>query len=484
MKVKNFLIFIFFIIFLSSVVSFAQAHDICEHVASINATAGDTSSTFYLKDICKDTVFTIHVPKGTTDMKLTFQNINEDYCCEGPEINALLSDSEDTAFSDNPPDVGNIIVWTFSNATGFSSDKGVGLDDTFYMQPESGATLLVEMDTSSGTVDKEYYFKFKALTHIDTVTIQLSVDNSTFDAGSCNATEPPSSNEESFGCSASDECSKCPSGGESPIPGENHNPYGGSGSGSSGTGGGTSGGSSGSGGTGGTSGCHWVIDPHTCSARLVCRGAPPSGGGSVPPPPSHVGCRGTPVPKPFNIRTTETETMSGSQQQGGGTSPFGGLFSPKKPFRGGAGSTASGASHGGTSISGARTIKCEGSCLSDPSIPKFYTSRDEYLIGENISAAIYVPSYPQPVDVYVAVEAPGFTYWIITPSGAVLYRNNIPPYATNVTSSIATAFNLNQLIPLSEGTYTLYILVVPAGADLNNLQEYILVYTQFKLESP
>ena len=481
------IILLLFIVFFGFHIARASTYTVCQHVVSLKT---ETNASYYLKDICKNDVFKVVIPKGTKSFTLFFNNINEKYCCEGPKVAAVLSDSDSVVPSGSGTDVDNVIDWYFLGGK-WSSDAKVALSDTFLMDPLAGSSLQINIEASGNGTSDEYYIVFKALTHIDFVQISLSVDSKTFDLGSCKDASLPEDEKtyKSYGCLAEKVCSSCSKEKiKDPIKISSATGYGAS-VGSSKTSTSTKSTYSTRARTSSSTvvekkECHWVVDPEECVARLVCTGT--TTGGSLPPPPKPCsGCCGGKVPKPFNTAPRKVETsQSGSTQEAAWQSPFAGMFSAKKSFKGGTSSSGGSSTQTTTkTISGKKTIFCEKACLSDLNTPKFYASEEEYLLGDAIPVAIYVPGYGEPVDVYAAIEDPKGNYWILTSNGAILYNGSVPVYASRVTTPVAAAFNLNQLMPIYEGPYTLYILVVPSGTSLDNLKDYILVYTKFNVKT-
>lgn len=364
------------------------------------------------------------------------------------------------------------------------------------MDPGSGSSLLMyfSSDLNSGT-GEEYVLRLKTLTHVDVIQIDVTVNGTNFDAGSCDNATLPDNNTISLGNLASDnssECVKVESTSSSPIG------YGGSSSstGSSSSGSGTSGST--------TTQCHYelVCEPcgfdcfySTCTYKQVCTSSSTgTSSGSSSTSSSTSGSTytsGSPVRSPFSLIYNRGQTTSNTptQQQ---TLPFWAkaLSGNKLPFGSSGGSLSSGAGTATTKpvISGKTSFSCDVACVSDPAKPKFYADGKEYSIGEQVPVYVYVPEYESAVDVYMAVVDPDGQYWIVTVLGnsAVAYKysesSSIKPYAFNLSSALNEWFYLNNVVPLSKaGTYTLYMLVVPAGTDLRSLNNYQLSYYEFKV---
>jgi hypothetical protein len=100
------------------------------------------------------------------------------------------------------------------------------------------------------------------------------------------------------------------------------------------------------------------------------------------------------------------------------------------------------------------------------------------------------PAYESPVDTYAAIQLPDGTLYCIDSNGSL--TESLVPYATNSTQAhsdtifdefdVCTPFG--PAIP--EGTYYVYMLVLPAGQDINNVDwandAYDLTYFSFDVK--
>ena len=115
--------------------------------------------------------------------------------------------------------------------------------------------------------------------------------------------------------------------------------------------------------------------------------------------------------------------------------------------------------------------------------PKFaYPFATGDLAAGNLTLSVGLPEFTAPVDIYLALsysEMPDDIF--LFDSSNELQKNTIVPWKTNQTSPVNV--NLYSNIPtngLPEGTYTLFTLVVPAGAT--NMNNSYLWVTSFNIE--
>ena len=91
-------------------------------------------------------------------------------------------------------------------------------------------------------------------------------------------------------------------------------------------------------------------------------------------------------------------------------------------------------------------------------------------------------AFTNPVDIYLAISYSGLPndIFLIDPSNE-LQKNKIVPWRTNQTVSINNELLFDQINinDLQKGIYTLYALVVPAGAK--NMNNSYLWITNFKI---
>ena len=484
--------FVFFVLFVSFSATFASVN-ICQHVALLaNSNAAERSVTFYVKDIDKNTVLNVYVPKGTTGLSIFAENLNYKYVCPGPNVQAVLATDEKVSFSETGVfDAGDIIEFTY-DSSGWNGP--VGVNATWEMDPGSYASVYMYFYTvfDNGT-GEEYILKLKTLTHVDLIRIDITVNGATFDPGSCNGTDLPDNNTISLGKPASDSNSGCTKvkSLSSPVNLGQSSSSGSSKRSASGTSGSSA------------AQCHYqlVCEPcgfdcyyPTCTYKKVCTSSGSTGTSSKASRGSSSKSAGgytsgSVVRSPFSLISNRPSSERPKQTK---TLPFWAkaLSGKKASFGSSGGSSSSGT---GTTtkrpvISGKSTFSCNAACISDPAKPKFYTDGKEYAIGEQVHAYVYVPEYESAVDVYMAVVDPDGQYWIVTVIGnsAVAYKysesSSIKPYAVNLSSALNEWFYLNNVVPLSKtGSYTLYMLVVPAGTDLNSLNNYQLSSYEFRV---
>ena len=456
------------------------------------------NATVVLRHICKGTEFKLVIPKGTTDFRVQIQNADPNYSCVGPYITGVFSCSND-GISSNVVEAGNIVSYYSSNGHDFSpSDGGVAVGSTFSMDPLGGSSLLFFVH-SDAPVDEDCYFLFRADSYISSVVIDVERQGSTGYVEKDYKCDPAKECKESKKKAASN---KKPNP-KMPKSGKKY----------------ASGGSSGSSSPSSSSSqeCHWELrcpggatysyqegyaGETNCYYVRVCK---PSSSPSSSPPSS--GCKVNP---PFNFNRKSPydynpcDKCSGTQQKSASNNPFSGAFSAKRRFCIGgsscSGSGGGGASSGGTGgdyyepspaypeIKGKQMVECDAKCISDNTKPKFYTTQKSYNLGDRITAVVYIPKFNTKVDVYLAaVNIQKEEYWIITMNGdtAVSYKltegGTVRAYATDVSNTINEWFYLDKVVPLERAEYRLYALVVPAGANVDDLKDYILSYYEFSI---
>ena len=110
--------------------------------------------------------------------------------------------------------------------------------------------------------------------------------------------------------------------------------------------------------------------------------------------------------------------------------------------------------------------------------------------GDSMELKMNFPAYESPVDIYAAIQLPDGTLYCIDSNGSL--TESLVPYATNSTQAhsdtifdefdVCTPFG--PAIP--EGTYYVYMLVLPAGKDINNVDwandAYDLTYFSFDVK--
>ena len=490
------LLSLLFSVFLMVGYVYAETRNLCESVALLNSTS--TSVMFSYTDICKDDELIFHIPKGTTQFIVYFENNPgyTGYSCIGPNLYAVFSDNASVSLDTGSAvefTPSNMVDLSYSSGAGWSGPSGWNLDTTWYMEPETGSSLAIYVDADNNGTDKEYFLKIKPQTHIDLITINISVNGTNFDPGECSGTETPDNNTKSFGCGPEnypDECEEY-NGTESAVNlGGSHGTYGSGGTSSAG-------GSTTGGGTTTVEECHYEMVCEPCAAectfsrcyyKRVCTTR------EVTTPPTTTtctACSGSRVRPPFNLKTTTSQQPTASSVLPFWAQALSGGF---RKFQGGSSSTTttSQSSQSGQavkpSISGKMELACDAACIADNSKPKFYANDVQFSLSERIPVYVYVPEYATSVDVYLGVVNPVGDLWIVKMSGntATAYKYNgiLTPYAINISSSIYEWFYLDEVMPIQSGHYTLYMLVVPHGEDLNNLNNYQLTWYEFDVVSP
>ncbi len=104
-----------------------------------------------------------------------------------------------------------------------------------------------------------------------------------------------------------------------------------------------------------------------------------------------------------------------------------------------------------------------------------------YISGGVLNLRVGFKAFANPVDIYLAISYSGLPGDIfLIDSSNELQKNTIVPWKTNQTATINKSLygNINT-VDLPEGTYTLYTLVVPAGAT--NMDNSYLWITRFTI---